>query len=95
MRQDRQGLTAAEVAHRIELGQTNDVPAKAGRGTWEIVRSNVFTRINAVFAVLAAIVFSTGHLLDGLFAGLIVANSVVGIVQELRAKRTLDRLAVV
>jgi len=95
VRQDRQGLTAAEVAHRIELGQTNDVPAKAGRGTWEIVRSNVFTRINAVFAVLAAIVFSTGHLLDGLFAGLIVANSVVGIVQELRAKRTLDRLAIV
>ncbi|MET8763987.1 HAD-IC family P-type ATPase [Lentzea sp. NPDC004782] len=95
MRQDQQGLTAAEVAHRIELGQTNDVPAKAGRSTWEIVRSNVFTRINAVFAVLAAIVFSTGHLLDGLFAGLIVANSVVGIVQELRAKRTLDRLAIV
>lgn len=95
MRQDQQGLTAVEVAHRIELGQTNDVPAKAGRGTWEIVRSNVFTRINAVFAVLAAIVFSTGHLLDGLFAGLIVANSVVGIVQELRAKRTLDRLAIV
>jgi len=95
VRQDQQGLTAAEVAHRIELGQTNDVPAKAGRSTWEIVRSNVFTRINAVFAVLAAIVFSTGHLLDGLFAGLIVANSVVGIVQELRAKRTLDRLAIV
>jgi cation-transporting ATPase E len=95
VRRDQQGLTAAEVAHRIELGQTNDVPAKAGRSTWEIVRSNVFTRINAVFAVLAAIVFSTGHLLDGLFAGLIVANSVVGIVQELRAKRTLDRLAIV
>jgi cation-transporting ATPase E len=95
VRQDQRGLTAAEVAHRIELGQTNDVPAKAGRSAWEIVRSNVFTRINAVFAVLAAIVFSTGHLLDGLFAGLIVANSVVGIVQELRAKRTLDRLAIV
>lgn len=55
----------------------------------------MFTRINAIFGVLAVIIFSTGYLLDGLFAGLIVANSVVGIVQELRAKRTLDRLVIV
>ncbi|MDX3187286.1 HAD-IC family P-type ATPase [Streptomyces sp. MN03-5084-2B] len=89
------GLTAAEVAARIAEGRTNDLPARVSRGTGEIVRSNVFTRINAIFAVLAIIIFSTGYLLDGLFAGLIVANSAVGIVQELRAKRTLDRLAIV
>ncbi|MDQ4503730.1 HAD-IC family P-type ATPase [Sinomonas sp. ASV322] len=89
------GLSADEVARRVADGATNDVPPRASRGTWEIVRANVFTRINAIFAVLAAIIFSTGYLLDGLFAGLIVANSVVGIVQELRAKRTLDRLAIV
>ncbi|MGY3564505.1 HAD-IC family P-type ATPase [Sinomonas sp. RB5] len=89
------GLTAEEVAERVASGATNDVPTRPGRSTWEIVRANVFTRINAIFAVLAAIIFATGHLLDGLFAGLIVANSIVGIVQELRAKRTLDRLAIV
>ncbi|WP_052371878.1 HAD-IC family P-type ATPase [Amycolatopsis taiwanensis] len=89
------GLSAAEVAERVAEGRTNDVPARASRSAWEIVRSNVFTRINAIFAVLAVIVFSTGYLLDGLFAVLIVANSIVGIVQELRAKRTLDRLAIV
>ncbi|WP_033295604.1 HAD-IC family P-type ATPase [Amycolatopsis jejuensis] len=89
------GLTAAEVAERVAAGRTNDVPARTSRSAWEIVRSNVFTRINAIFAVLAVIIFSTGYLLDGLFAGVIVANSVVGIVQELRAKRTLDRLAIV
>ncbi|GAB2763908.1 HAD-IC family P-type ATPase [Sinomonas soli] len=89
------GLTAEEVAERVASGATNDVPARPGRSTWEIVRANVFTRINAIFAVLAAIIFATGPLLDGLFAGLIVANSMVGIVQELRAKRTLDRLAIV
>ncbi|GAA1018704.1 MULTISPECIES: HAD-IC family P-type ATPase [Amycolatopsis] len=89
------GLTAAEVAERVAAGRTNDVPSRTSRSAWEIVRSNVFTRINAIFAVLAVIIFSTGFLLDGLFAGVIVANSVVGIVQELRAKRTLDRLAIV
>lgn len=89
------GLSAADVARRVAEGATNNVPPRAGRGTWDIVRANVFTRINAIFAVLAVIVFSTGYLLDGLFAGLIVANSILGIVQELRAKRTLDRLAIV
>ncbi|GAB3278935.1 cation-translocating P-type ATPase [Sinomonas notoginsengisoli] len=89
------GLTAAEVAERVADGRTNDIPPRASRSTWEIVRSNVFTRINAIFAVLAVIIFSTGHFLDGLFAGLIVANSIVGIVQEIRAKRTLDKLAIV
>ncbi|MEA5453692.1 HAD-IC family P-type ATPase [Sinomonas sp. JGH33] len=89
------GLSAADVARRVADGATNDVPPRASRSAWEIVRSNLFTRINAIFAVLAALIFATGHFLDGLFAGLIVANSIVGIVQELRAKRTLDRLAIV
>ena len=89
------GLTATEVAERVAAGQTNDVPVRASRGTWEIVRANVFTRINAILAVLFVIVMSTGSFLDGLFGGMIVANSVVGMVQELRAKRTLDRLTIV
>ena len=89
------GLTAAEVAERIADGRTNDVPSRASRSVWDIVRSNVFTRINAIFTVLLGIILFTGHLLDGLFGLLIVANSVVGIVQELRAKFTLDRLSIV
>jgi cation-transporting ATPase E len=89
------GLTEAQVAERLADGRGNDVPARASRSAWEIVRSNLFTRINAIFGVLFAIIVTTGHLLDGLFALLIVANSVVGIVQELRAKLTLDRLSIV
>lgn len=89
------GLTAEEVARRIDAGRANDVPTHASRSTWDIVRSNVFTRINAIFGVLFAIIVSTGHLLDGLFGVLIVANSGVGIVQELRAKLTLDRLSII
>lgn len=61
----------------------------------DIVRANLFTRINAILAVLFIVVVATGSLINGLFGLLIVANSVIGIVQELRAKLTLDRLTIV
>ncbi|MCC3314588.1 cation-translocating P-type ATPase [Nocardia africana] len=89
------GLTAAEVAQRVRDGQTNDMPDRASRSVADIVRANVFTRINAILGVLFVLVLATGSIIDGMFGLLIVANSVVGIVQELRAKRTLDKLAIV
>ena len=89
------GLTSAEVAERVAAGQVNDVPVRASRSVGEIVRANVFTRINAILAVLLVIVLSTGSFLDGLFGLMILFNSGVGMVQELRAKRTLDRLTIV
>ncbi|MFB7879019.1 HAD-IC family P-type ATPase [Nocardia sp. NPDC056064] len=89
------GLTAAQVEQRRRDGQTNDVPARASRSVREIVRANVFTRINAILGVLFVLVLSTGSIIDGMFGLLIVANSAVGIIQEVRAKRTLDQLAIV
>ncbi|GAA1973248.1 cation-translocating P-type ATPase [Amycolatopsis minnesotensis] len=89
------GLTAAEVAERVAAGRTNDVSTKASRTTGEIIRANVFTRINAIYGVLFAIILSTGYLVDGLFGGLIIVNSAIGMIQELRAKRTLEQLAIV
>ncbi len=89
------GLTEAEVAQRVRDGQTNDVPDRASRSVADIVRANVFTRINAILGVLFILVLATGSIIDGMFGLLIVANSVVGIVQELRAKQTLDKLAIV
>jgi cation-transporting ATPase E len=89
------GLSDAEVAKRVAEGKTNDVPARAARSVSEIVRANVFTRINAILGVLFVIVLTTGSLINGLFGLLIIANSAVGIIQELRAKQTLDKLAIV
>jgi cation-transporting ATPase E len=89
------GLTSAEVAERRRDGRSNDVPDRAGRSVSDIVRANVFTRINAILTVLLVIVLSTGSIVDGMFGLLIVANSGIGIVQEIRAKRTLDALAIV
>jgi cation-transporting ATPase E len=89
------GLSDAEVAQRVAEGKGNDVPARAARSVSEIVRANVFTRINAILGVLLIIVLTTGSVINGLFGILIVANSAIGIVQELRAKQTLDKLAIV
>src|SRR5215475_273333 len=89
------GLTDAEVAQRIADGKTNDVPGRAARSVSDIIRGNVFTRINAILGVLFVIVASTGSVINGAFGLLIIANSAIGIIQELRAKQTLDKLAIV
>jgi cation-transporting P-type ATPase E len=89
------GLTDAEVARRVAEGKTNDVPTRAARSVSDIVRANVFTRINAILGVLLIIVLSTGSVINGAFGLLIIANSAIGIIQELRAKQTLDKLAIV
>ena len=92
---DANGLSATQVAERVASGRTNDVPVRAGRSVGQIVRDNVFTRINAMVAVLFSIIAVIGPVQDGLFAMVIVINTLIGIVQELRAKHTLDRLAIV
>ena len=89
------GLTDAEVAQRTAEGKNNAAPQRATRSIAEIVRANVFTRINAILGVLLMIVLLTGSLINGLFGLLIIANSVVGMVQEIRAKQTLDKLAII
>ncbi|GAA1193024.1 cation-transporting ATPase E [Kitasatospora gansuensis] len=89
------GLTAAEVAERVARGEVNDVPVRSSRSTREIVRANVFTRFNAIIGVMFGIILVVGPLQDGLFGLVIVANTAIGIIQELRAKKTLDGLALI
>jgi cation-transporting ATPase E len=89
------GLTDAEVAQRVAAGQVNDVPLRSSRSAAEIVRANVFTRFNAIIGTLFAVILVVGPIQDGLFGFIIVANTGIGIVQELRAKKTLDNLAVI
>jgi cation-transporting P-type ATPase E len=89
------GLSAAEVADRVARGLVNDVPSAPTRTIGQIVRANVLTRFNLLLGSLLAVILVVGPLQDALFGLVIVANTAVGIVQELRAKRTLDRLEVV
>ena len=89
------GLSAAEVADRVARGLTNAIPAAPTRTVNQIIRGNVFTPINAVVGILAAMVIVAGSPKDALFGGVIIANSVIGVVQELRAKKVLDQLSVI
>ncbi|SEE18402.1 cation-transporting ATPase E [Streptomyces sp. 3213] len=89
------GLSTAEVAERVARGEVNDVPVRSSRSLGEIVRANVFTRFNAIIGVLWLIMLFVAPLQDSLFGYVILANTGIGIIQEWRAKQTLDSLAVI
>lgn len=86
-------LTDREVDERVQRGDTNHVESQTSRSLGEIIRANTLTRVNGIYFVLFLLILGTGYLIDGLFALLIIVNSAAGMVQEVRAKRTLDRLA--
>jgi cation-transporting P-type ATPase E len=89
------GLSSAEVADRVAKGLTNHVPNAPTRSVGQIIRGNVFAPINLIVAILAALVIAAGSPKDALFGGVIIANSAIGVIQELRAKKVLDQLRVV
>jgi cation-transporting ATPase E len=86
------GLTDAEVGARVERGEVNRVPRTTSRTVWQIVLANVLTPFNALLGGLLAVILVVGPLQDAVFGAVLVANAAIGIVQEIRAKRTLDRL---
>ena len=92
MAEEPRGLTAAEVAERVARGDVNaDVDVKT-RSVRQIVRENVCTLFNAINVILAVFVLFTGSYKNMLFMIVIVSNVIIGIVQEIRSKRTTDRL---
>jgi len=91
-----EGLTQDEVRQRIEAGLVNQVVERPSRTTGEIVRANVVTRFNILLgALLLVVLVVLREPRDALFGIVLVTNAAIGIVQELRAKRTLDRLELV
>jgi cation-transporting ATPase E len=82
------------VAERRAAGRTNQVDQVTSRPLWSIIRANVLTRFNALLGALFVLVVLTGSYADGLFGLALVVNSVMGIAQEVHAKRKLDSLAV-
>ena len=88
------GLTSAQVAERRSRGLANAGGERTSRSVAEILRANILTRFNFILGVLLAVILVTGQPQDALFGIVLVTNALIGIAQELRAKRTLDRLAV-
>jgi cation-transporting ATPase E len=92
---ERTGLSSAEVADRVARGLVNDVPEAPTRTFGQIIRANVVTRFNILLGSLLAVILVVGPIQDALFGIVLVSNALVGIIQELRAKRTLERLELV
>jgi cation-transporting P-type ATPase E len=92
---DISGLSSADVAQRVAAGQVNITPEPPGRSFGQIVAANVFTVVNAIMLTLFVLVLVAGSPRDGLFVGVVLSNSLIGIVQEVRARRELRRLEVV
>ncbi len=88
------GLSGAEVDERVGSGLVNQLPDAPSRTFTQILRANVFTRFNALMTTLAAIIVLVGSPKDALFFGVVISNTLIGTIQELRAKQSLDRLAV-
>jgi len=89
------GLTSAQAADRQRQGLGNDYQPPTSRPLRLILRTNICTRFNALLGSLLVVIVIVGPLQDALFGLALVANTLVGIVQELRAKHALDRLALV
>jgi len=88
------GLSSAQVAERRSRGRTNAGGERTSRSVAEILRANILTRFNLILGVLLTVILVVGEPQDALFGIVLVTNALIGIGQELRAKRTLDRLAV-
>ena len=91
----RQGLTNAEVQKRIQTRQTNAPVEPPSKTEKEIIISNVCTYFNLIFAVIAVLLIMVGSYRDLTFLPIIIANTLIGVVQQIRSKKTLDQLSVI
>ncbi len=89
------GLTQAEVAERVDRGETNDAPDPRSRSLGSIIRANTLTWFNALIGSMWVVMWFVAPFQDSLFGFVIVANSLIGIIQEWRASRALAKLSVI
>lgn len=88
------GLCAAEVEERIRQGKDNRADVGTGLTTAEIIRSNTFTYFNVIFLVITILLCLVGSFRNLTFLPIIIANTLIGIIQEIRAKRTLEKMSI-
>lgn len=86
------GLTSREAEERIERGLANEQVDSSTRTVKEICKDNIFTYFNLIFTVLAVLLIAVGSFKDLSFMGIVFANTIIGIVQEIKSKKTLDKL---
>ena len=93
MQSEQQGLTSQQVDALVAEGKTNYIKSESDMSVKRIIFRNVFTYFNGIFALLTALVITTGEIKNLMFLPIIVANTLIGIIQQLRSKMVLDKLA--
>ena len=86
------GLTDEEAHERSEDGRVNKDPETTSRSTWQIVYANVFNPVNAIMLALFVLILIAGFPADGLFVGVVIGNSFIGVSQEMYARSELQKL---
>lgn len=89
------GLSQQEVQERIEQGQVNYTGQSISKTKKEIVKQHTLTYFNFLNIFLAVLIVISGQLQNLTFIGVMVANTILGIIQEFKVKKTIDRLSVV
>lgn len=87
------GLTSEQVAQQVARGNQNNSPAPLTRSVKEILRANILTLFNLINVILGLFVFYTGSYKNLLFLGIVFFNTAIGIIQEVRSKRQIDKMA--
>ena len=95
MKHNYTGLTAEEVSERVKNGQSNGSLDIKTKSVPKIFRDNIFTLFNLINVVLAVLVALVRSWRNILFMGVIVSNIAIGIFQEIRSKRVIDRLSII
>ena len=90
----RQGLSKAEVDDRVARDAVNHAVGSASKSQKEIICSNIFTYFNLLFFIIAVMLIAVGSFRDLTFLPVIIANTAIGIFQELRSKKVLDNLTI-
>lgn len=89
------GLTTAQAASFLEQGLGNEMVESSAKSTGQIIRENTLTFFNLVFVVLAALLVLAGDFKDMMFLGIAAVNSIIGIVQQIRSRATLEKLSLI
>ncbi|AWK50209.1 carbonate dehydratase [Clostridium beijerinckii] len=93
--ENMRGLTSTEVEKRIKEGKVNHIPKTPSRTITQIIRANLFTRFNAINFILATVIILAGSPKNAIFVGVIIVNTLIGVIQEVKAKYTLEKLSVI
>ncbi len=90
----KKGLTTNEINQRIQENKVNGESKKLSKSTISIIKENIFTYFNLLNVILFIFVFTTGKYQNAMFMGAVITNALIGMIQEIRAKKLLDQIRI-